>query len=73
MEPKQQDLVQKVQMVAAKNEVALGTGGGTLLTVTLADVATLAEQIGLICGGILSFLVLTNWLWVHKPFKKKKK
>lgn len=65
--------LEQTQQIASKDGVALGTGGGMTAYTILSDAATIAEQIGMICGGILSVLVLGNWLYVHFVKKKKEK
>jgi len=64
--------IQHIQDVASKDIVAFGTGASVGSFAVLSDMATLFEQIGMICGGILSILVLGNWLYMH-IFKKKNK
>ena len=65
--------LEKAQQVVASNVVAGTTGVGTLLGVGLADLAELSHQVGMICGGILSVLVLVNWIYVHVVKRKNNK
>ena len=62
---KAQENIMHLQQTVAKTPVALGLGGGASLYTWLETAATVMEQIGMICGGLLAFLVLMNWLYVH--------
>lgn len=70
---KQHHYVENMQQIAAKDVVALPTGVGVGGYAFLSEAATIAEQVGMICGGLLSFLILVNWVYVHIIKRKKEK
>ena len=58
------DILARIQQIAANDKVAFSTGSGTTLYAFFADLANWFQALGMIAGGILSVLVLLNWIYV---------
>lgn len=66
-------VVQVATQVVQKDALPLTLGGGMIVFPSLSEVATKAEQIGMIVGCVLVIVTLSHrvWLW-RKDIKKLK-
>lgn len=53
-----------VQKIIQKDGLPLVIGGGSVLGFSLADVATVAQQLGVIGGAILVFITIAHRLFI---------
>lgn len=56
-------LFEQVQEIAQKPATGLSVGGGTAAFGWLSDLATTAEQIGMIAGCVLTVCLLADFLY----------
>jgi 3-phosphoglycerate kinase len=53
-----------IQQIAQKDAFPLMVGGGSVAAFSLADIATVAQQIGVIGGAVLVFVTLAHRVYI---------